>query len=73
MPHGFLEEGQYSRGVRTIGWLLVVLGILITLGFAYVAYNAAWYEDTLETGIWGAMVGIGIAFVGLVLIQLDRA
>ena len=50
-----------------------MLGILITLGFAYVAYITPWYEDAHETGIWGAIVGIGIAFVGLVLIQAERA
>jgi len=55
--------------LRKVGVILVGLGLLGAVVGHYVAYSADPWADTAGLGIGGALAGICLVIVGLLLIQ----
>ncbi len=55
--------------MRKLGWALVASGVTAAACFHFVACNALWYEDARRSGILGALIGLGLAIVGLLIVQ----
>jgi hypothetical protein len=56
--------------VRKVGWLMVGLGLLVTVAGHYAIYSGSWRGEASRVSVAEAMAGLCIAVVGLFLVQI---